>query len=47
VFGAPALERLFVSGRPIVAAGQLLTADTEQLAAEASRVARVLERQPT
>ena len=47
VFGAPALERLFVSGRPIVAAGQLLTADTEQLAAEASRVARVLQRQPT
>jgi hypothetical protein len=45
VFGAPALERLFVGGRPIVAGGALQTADVEQLAAEQSRVAGVLQRQ--
>ena len=45
VFGAPALEHLFVGGRPIVVGGALLTADIEQLAAEQSRVAGILQRQ--
>ena len=45
VFGAPALDRLFVGGRPIVTDGQLVTADAQWLAAEASRVAGVLARQ--
>ena len=45
VFGAPALAGLFVGGRPIVIGGDLLTADVEQLAAEQSRVAGILQRQ--
>jgi cytosine/adenosine deaminase-related metal-dependent hydrolase len=45
VFGAPALEHLFVGGRPIVVGGELETADIEHLAAEQSRVAAVLQRQ--
>jgi cytosine/adenosine deaminase-related metal-dependent hydrolase len=36
VFGAPALERLWVGGRPVVADGELLTADAGSLAAEAA-----------
>jgi cytosine/adenosine deaminase-related metal-dependent hydrolase len=42
VFGAPSLERLYVSGTPIVAAGELLTADTEALAAQAAQAAALL-----
>jgi len=36
VLGAPSLERLWVHGRPVVADGELLTADARQLAAEAA-----------
>jgi cytosine/adenosine deaminase-related metal-dependent hydrolase len=39
VFGAPALERLFVGGRSIVNEGRLQTADEDGLAAEAGRAA--------
>jgi cytosine/adenosine deaminase-related metal-dependent hydrolase len=36
VFGAPALDRLWVGGRPVVAGGELLTADAASLAAAAA-----------
>ncbi len=36
VFGAPALERLWVGGRQVVTGGELLTADTTSLAAAAA-----------
>jgi cytosine/adenosine deaminase-related metal-dependent hydrolase len=36
VMGAPALDRLWVGGRPVVAGGELLTADTASLAAAAA-----------
>jgi cytosine/adenosine deaminase-related metal-dependent hydrolase len=36
VMGAPALDRLWVGGRPVVAGGELLTADTASLAADAA-----------
>jgi cytosine/adenosine deaminase-related metal-dependent hydrolase len=42
VFGAPALERLWVGGRPLVAEGQLVTADAAALGAGARRAAREL-----
>ena len=40
VFGAPALERLWVAGRPVVTGGELLTADTASLAAAAATASR-------
>jgi cytosine/adenosine deaminase-related metal-dependent hydrolase len=44
VFGAPALERLWVNGRPVVAGGQLLTADAATLAGAAGAAsARIAE----
>jgi cytosine/adenosine deaminase-related metal-dependent hydrolase len=36
VFGAASLEHLFVGGRPVVAAGQLQTADPAELAVRAA-----------
>lgn len=42
VFGAPALERLWVGGRPIVERGHLLTADEDALARAAARAAAAL-----
>jgi cytosine/adenosine deaminase-related metal-dependent hydrolase len=42
VFGAPALERLWVGGRPIVAAGHLTVADEHALATAAGAAAREL-----
>jgi cytosine/adenosine deaminase-related metal-dependent hydrolase len=36
VFGAPALDRLWVGGRPVVTAGELVTADAADLAAGAA-----------
>ena len=39
VFGAPTLERLWVSGRPIVEQQELLTADADALGAGAKRAA--------
>jgi cytosine/adenosine deaminase-related metal-dependent hydrolase len=36
VFGAPALDRLWVGGRPVVTAGELVTADAAGLAAGAA-----------
>jgi cytosine/adenosine deaminase-related metal-dependent hydrolase len=42
VFGAPALDRLFVSGRPLVADGHLITGDEELLAREAADAAAAL-----
>jgi cytosine/adenosine deaminase-related metal-dependent hydrolase len=42
VFGAPALERLWVGGRPLVAEGRLVTADAAALGAGAKRAAREL-----
>ena len=39
VFGAPTLERLWVSGRPIVEQQELLTADARTLGAGAKRAA--------
>jgi cytosine/adenosine deaminase-related metal-dependent hydrolase len=45
VLGAPALERLFVGGQPVVTAGQLVTADAGALAAASARAsARIAER---
>jgi cytosine/adenosine deaminase-related metal-dependent hydrolase len=45
VLGAPALERLFVGGQPVVTGGQLVTADAGALAAAAARAsARIAER---
>jgi cytosine/adenosine deaminase-related metal-dependent hydrolase len=43
VFGAPTLERLIVGGRPIVAAGHLLTADEDDLARAAAQAAATLQ----
>jgi cytosine/adenosine deaminase-related metal-dependent hydrolase len=44
VFGAPALEHLFVGGNAVVSAGELRTADAEGLAAAAGRAsARIAE----
>jgi cytosine/adenosine deaminase-related metal-dependent hydrolase len=40
VFGAPALEHLLVGGRPLVAGGELCTADAEGLAVAAARASR-------
>jgi cytosine/adenosine deaminase-related metal-dependent hydrolase len=37
VFGAPALDRLFVGGAPVVSGGVLVTADAGELAAGAAR----------
>jgi cytosine/adenosine deaminase-related metal-dependent hydrolase len=42
VFGAAKLDRLFVGGRPIVAAGRLLTADEDELARAARRAAETV-----
>jgi cytosine/adenosine deaminase-related metal-dependent hydrolase len=42
VFGAPALERLWVGGRAIVEQGELLTADAGALGAGAKHAAREL-----
>jgi cytosine/adenosine deaminase-related metal-dependent hydrolase len=42
VFGAPALERLFVSGQPLVADGRLSTADEDDLARGAQGAACAL-----
>ncbi|HWE58077.1 MAG TPA: 8-oxoguanine deaminase [Solirubrobacteraceae bacterium] len=42
VFGAPTLERLWVSGRPIVEQQELLTADARALGSGAKRAAREL-----
>ncbi len=42
VFGAPTLERLYVCGRPVVVAGELVTADVEALAVQAARAAAQL-----
>ena len=36
VFGAPALERLFVGGHPVVSGGALTTVDVDELAARAA-----------
>jgi cytosine/adenosine deaminase-related metal-dependent hydrolase len=33
VFGAPALDRLWVGGQPVVSGGELVTADADELAA--------------
>ena len=40
VFGAPALEHLFVGGQQVVAGGELLTADPADLAAAAGQSER-------
>jgi cytosine/adenosine deaminase-related metal-dependent hydrolase len=42
VFGAPTLQRLFVSGRELVAGGRLLSADEDALAAAAAIAAATL-----
>jgi cytosine/adenosine deaminase-related metal-dependent hydrolase len=42
VFGAPALERVWVAGQALVSEGQLLTADTAALGDGAKRAAREL-----
>jgi cytosine/adenosine deaminase-related metal-dependent hydrolase len=42
VFGAPALDRLFVSGQPLVADGHLSTVDEDLLAREAAGAAAAL-----
>jgi cytosine/adenosine deaminase-related metal-dependent hydrolase len=45
VLGAPALERLFVGGRPVVTDGNLVTADAGALAAASAKAsARIAER---
>jgi cytosine/adenosine deaminase-related metal-dependent hydrolase len=45
VLGAPALERLFVGGQPVVTDGHLVTADAEALAAASAKAsARIAER---
>jgi cytosine/adenosine deaminase-related metal-dependent hydrolase len=45
VLGAPALERLFVAGRPVVTGGNLVTADADALAAAAAKAsAQIAER---
>jgi 8-oxoguanine deaminase len=42
VLGAPALERLFVGGRPVVTGGNLVTADADALAAAAAKASAQL-----
>jgi cytosine/adenosine deaminase-related metal-dependent hydrolase len=42
VFGAPALERLFVGGQPVVERGHLTRADEEELAGAAARASAAL-----
>jgi cytosine/adenosine deaminase-related metal-dependent hydrolase len=42
VFGAPALDRLFVGGRPVVSGGQLVTADAGELASAAGRASALI-----
>lgn len=42
VFGAPALEHLFVGGRQVVADGELRTADAAQLASAAAKASAVI-----
>jgi cytosine/adenosine deaminase-related metal-dependent hydrolase len=42
VFGAPALEHLFVGGQPVVTAGELRTADSAALAAAAAQASAVI-----
>jgi cytosine/adenosine deaminase-related metal-dependent hydrolase len=45
VLGAPALEQLFVGGRPVVTGGNLVTADADALAAAAAKAsAQIAER---
>jgi cytosine/adenosine deaminase-related metal-dependent hydrolase len=45
VLGAPALEQLFVAGRPVVTGGNLVTADADALAAAAGKAsAQIAER---
>jgi cytosine/adenosine deaminase-related metal-dependent hydrolase len=46
VFGAPALEHLFVGGRQVVAGGELRTADPAALAAAAARASTVIAAAP-
>jgi cytosine/adenosine deaminase-related metal-dependent hydrolase len=42
VFGAPALDRLWVSGQPVVSRGELVTADPDELTAgQAAASARI------
>jgi cytosine/adenosine deaminase-related metal-dependent hydrolase len=42
VFGAPALEHLFVGGRQVVAGGELRTADAGELAASAAKASALI-----
>jgi cytosine/adenosine deaminase-related metal-dependent hydrolase len=42
VFGAPALEHLFVGGRQVVAGGELRTAEAGELAAEAAKASALI-----
>jgi cytosine/adenosine deaminase-related metal-dependent hydrolase len=44
VFGAPALERLWVHGRPVVTGGELVTADASALAAGAAAASAQISR---
>jgi cytosine/adenosine deaminase-related metal-dependent hydrolase len=44
VFGTPVLEHLFVGGQPVVAGGELRTADPAGLAAAAARASRIIAR---
>ncbi len=46
VFGAPALEHLFVGGRQVVAAGALQTADPAELAAAAAKASAAIAAEP-
>jgi cytosine/adenosine deaminase-related metal-dependent hydrolase len=46
VFGAPALEHLFVGGHQVVAHAELQTADTAQLAAAAAKASAVITGRP-
>ena len=46
VFGAPRLEHLFVGGRPVVAGGELSTADPASLAAAAARASARIAGRP-
>jgi cytosine/adenosine deaminase-related metal-dependent hydrolase len=42
VFGAPALEHLFVGGQPVVTSGELRTADSAALAGAAAKASAVI-----
>lgn len=46
VFGAPALEHLFVGGQPVVTGGELRTADPAGLAAAVARASAVIAGAP-